>query len=155
MDTVSAYAQVTQDLVNITGMSRPLLHLLAGMVIYLPSRLFLGARHGSLLAFLLVLQVELGNELLNMLHYGSWRWLDTIEDITLTLLGPLMCCCLRESEPYTPATQLAAAPADQEENAPADQARPKLVAVRIRSSVGRFGSDWDRVTPIGHLPLAA
>jgi hypothetical protein len=157
MDIVSAYAQLTQDTVNVTGMSRPMLHMLAGMAIYLPSRLFLGAGRGSLLAIMLVLQAELGNELLNVLNYGTLRWSDTIEDITLTLLGPVMLCCFGSHKGDMPvqAKQMAADQAGQQESNPAEQARPKLVAERIRSSVGRTGSDWDRSTPIYHLPLAA
>lgn len=157
MDIAFAYAQFTQDTVDVTGVSRPMLHILAGMAIYLPSRLFLGTGRGSLLAIMLVLQAELGNELLNMLHYGTARWLDTIEDITLTLFGPMMFCCLASHKGDTPvrAKQMAADQAHQQESDPADQALPKLVAERIRSSVGRAGSDWNRLEPIHRLPLAA
>lgn len=157
MDIVSAYAQLTQDTVDVTGVSRPMLHILAGLAIYFPSKLFLDPGRGSLLAIVLVLHAELGNELLNMLHYGTSRWVDTIEDITLTLFGPMMFSCFGGHKGHVPvpAKQMTANQADQQESNPANQARPKLVAERIRSSVGKTGFDWDRPMPIHPLPLAA
>lgn len=157
MDVVSAYAQFTQDTVDVTGMSRSMLHMLVGMAIYLPSRLIFGKGRGALLAFLLVLHAELGNELLNMLHYRTARWLDTIEDITLTLFGPVMFCYLGSHKGDMPdeANQMAADRAEGQKSNHADPGRPKLVAERIRSSVGRAGSDWHRPRPLQHLPLAA
>jgi hypothetical protein len=91
MEIASAYAQLTQEIVNVTGMTRPMLHMHAGMAIYLLGQLVLGTRRGSFLAILLVLQAELLNELLNKLHNGTWRWPDTREDIVLTLFWPVMC----------------------------------------------------------------
>ena len=90
MDPISAYAQFTQDIVNCTGMSRPMLHMHAGMAIYLVSQVMLGTRRGSLLAISMVLFVELLNELLNFLHKGRVYWSDTTQDILLTLFWPVM-----------------------------------------------------------------
>lgn len=91
MDIPSAYAQLTQEIVNVTGMTRPMLHMHAGMAIYLLGQLLLGTRRGSFLAIMLVLQIELFNELMNKLYNGTWRWPDTREDIALTLFWPIMC----------------------------------------------------------------
>jgi hypothetical protein len=91
MNIVSAYAQFTQEIVNVTGMTRPMLHMHAGMAIYLLSQFALGTRRGSFLAIMLVLQAELFNELMNKLYNRTWRWPDTREDIALTLFWPIMC----------------------------------------------------------------
>jgi len=91
MDILTAYAQFTQEIVNVTGMPRPMLHMHAGMAIYLIGQILLGTRRGSFLAILLVLQAELFNELMNKLHNGTWHWPDTREDIILTLFWPVMC----------------------------------------------------------------
>ncbi len=90
MDIFAAYAQLTQDIVNITGMSRPMLHLHAGMAIYLGAQVVLGTRRGSLVAVVFVLQIELLNEMMNRFYHGSWRWADTSQDIALTLFWPTL-----------------------------------------------------------------
>ncbi len=90
MDPVASYAQLIQAIVDFTGMSRPMLHMHAGMAIYLIAQLMLGTRRGSLLALSVVLEIELFNEVMNRLHYGSWRWADTCADISLTLFWPTL-----------------------------------------------------------------
>ncbi len=90
MDIFAAYAQLTQDIVNITGVSRPMLHMHAGMAIYLGAQVVLGTRRGSLFAVIVVLQIELLNEMMNRFYHGSWRWADTSEDIALTLFWPTL-----------------------------------------------------------------
>jgi membrane protein YdbS with pleckstrin-like domain len=91
MDIVSGYAQLTQDIVNFTGMSRPMLHMHAGMAIYLLTQFLVRDRRASLVALALVAEIELGNELMNRLHKGYWDWGDTAADIALTLFWPVMC----------------------------------------------------------------
>ncbi len=91
MDPISAYADFTQAIVDVTGMTRPMLHMHAGMAIYLLAQVLLGTRRGSILALAAVLEIELLNELMNRLHYGTWRWDDTRQDIMLTLLWPTAC----------------------------------------------------------------
>jgi hypothetical protein len=91
MDIAYAYAQLAQEIVNVTGMTRPMLHMHAGMGMYLLGQVLLGTRRGSFLAIMLVLQVELFNELMNKLYNGSWRWPDTRQDIAVTLFWPIMC----------------------------------------------------------------
>lgn len=157
MDLVSAYTQFSQDTVDVTGLSRPMLHLLAGLVIYLPGRLFFGGGRGSLIAIFLVLQAELGNELLNMLHYGSWRWPDTIADVSLTLLGPVMCCCFWSSNrsEARPIEKMSLSGANETKNRLDDQVKPRLVAVRIRCSEGRNVPDLEGTRLTQRLQLAA
>ncbi len=89
MDIVGSYAQLTQSIVDFTGMSRSMLHMHAGMAVYMLTQFMLRDRRSSLLALAAVAQVELFNEIMNYLQWGSWRWPDTIADIVLTLFWPL------------------------------------------------------------------
>lgn len=89
MDLVSSYAQFTQDIVEVTGMSRPMLHVHAGMGIYLLTQFMMRERRSSLLAVVAVAQIEAFNEIMNYLYWGSWRWADTSADIALTLFWPI------------------------------------------------------------------
>ena len=91
MNIIEAYAQFTQLIVDVTGMSRPMLHMHAGMAIYLVTQFALRDRRGSLIALVAVLQLELLNEVMNRLHKGSWHWDDTLGDIALTLFWPSLC----------------------------------------------------------------
>lgn len=91
MSIVEAYAQFTQFIVEVTGMSRPMLHMHAGMAIYLVTQFTLRDRRGSLIALVAVLQLELLNEIMNRLDKGSWHWNDTLGDIALTLFWPSSC----------------------------------------------------------------
>ena len=91
MSLVDAYAQLTQNIVAVTGMSRPMLHIHAGMAIYLVTQFALRDRRGSLLALVAVLQLELFNEIMNRLDKGAWHWADTSADIALTIFWPTLC----------------------------------------------------------------
>lgn len=91
MDIVGAYQSLTEIIETVTGMSRPMLHVHAGMAIYLLAQLFLRNRRGSFLALVLVAEVALFNEVMNRLYYGSWRWDDTLRDLALTLFWPAGC----------------------------------------------------------------
>ncbi|NVD45301.1 hypothetical protein [Qipengyuania atrilutea] len=71
MSIVDAYAQFTQSIVEGTGMSHPMLHVHAGMAIYLVTQFALRDRRGSLMALVAVLQLEMFNEIMNRLDKGS------------------------------------------------------------------------------------
>lgn len=85
------YHDLVAWLVAESGMTRPMLHVHAGMAIYLGMQLALRTRRGSTLAWLAVFQVALFNEAMNRLYHGSWRWADTGEDLMLTLFWPTIC----------------------------------------------------------------
>lgn len=91
MDFVGAYQGLTDAIETATGMSRPLLHVHAGMAVYLLGQVVLRNRRGSFLALVLVAEVALFNEVMNRLYYGSWRWSDTLGDLALTLFWPAAC----------------------------------------------------------------
>ena len=91
MDLITTYNDAIDGLVAFTDMPRPLLHVHAGMIIYLGCQLLLGTRRGSLLAVLITVQLALVHEMMNRLFHGSWRWENTSEDLVLTMFWPTMC----------------------------------------------------------------
>ena len=91
MDLISNYHDLTEWVKAFTGMPAELLHVHAGMALYTVSQFFLGSRRASWVALSIVFKVELMNEVMNYLFYGSWRWNDTVADIGITLLWPSIC----------------------------------------------------------------
>jgi len=91
MDLITTYNGAIDALVAVSDMPRPLLHVHAGMIIYLGCQLLLGTRRGSLLAVLITVQLALAHELMNRAFHGSWRWEDTSRDLVLTMFWPTMC----------------------------------------------------------------
>jgi hypothetical protein len=91
VDLIVAYKDLTNAIETATAFSRPMLHVHAGMAIYLMRQLFIGERRGSVVALSMVLLAELGNEVMNRLYWGSWRWDDTLADIVTRLFWPVLC----------------------------------------------------------------
>ncbi len=91
MEPVTIYHQIVEAFVQLTGSSRSLLHLHIGMVIYLGCQLLLGARRGTLVAVIFTLLLALAHEGMNRMFHGSWRWVDTGQDVAVSLFWPVMC----------------------------------------------------------------
>lgn len=91
MDLITSYYGLTEAVKQVTGMPAEMLHIHAGMAIYLIAQVLLGSRRASWMALSIVLEVELFNEVMNYLYHGSWRWADTSTDIALTLFWPCLC----------------------------------------------------------------
>jgi hypothetical protein len=91
MDLATTYIHLTDSIAAMTGLSRPLLHVHAGMAIYVLTQLLLGERRGSLVAVSMVVLAELANETLERIYWGSWRLDDTLSDIVTTLFWPTVC----------------------------------------------------------------
>lgn len=91
MDPITLYHSAIEAVVTATGASRLLLHVHAGMLIYLGCQLLLGTRRGSLVAVIVTIQLAFFHEVMNRLFYGSWRWHDTSTDLLLTMFWPVMC----------------------------------------------------------------
>lgn len=72
-----------------TGMSDKLLHVHAGMAIFLISAALLKCPLSDPAPLLIVLVVEIANEVRDRLLNGSWRWRDTLGDVASTLFWPL------------------------------------------------------------------
>lgn len=75
-----------------TGMADSMLHIHAGMAILLLTRLVTGRSLGSFVPLSVVAAAEFANELLDRLHFGSWRWADTLSDVANTLFWPTVIC---------------------------------------------------------------
>jgi hypothetical protein len=84
----SAYHTVIDWIGDGTGLSDAILHIHAGMAIFLAVRLVTGRSLASWAPISLVALAEAANEVLDRLHYGSWRWADTSADILNTLFWP-------------------------------------------------------------------
>ncbi len=90
MDIPALYAQLIQAIGDGTGMADSLLHVHAGMAVLLLTRVLTGRRLSTPIPLAVVALAELGNEVLDRLHYGSWRWDDTLLDILNTMFWPTM-----------------------------------------------------------------
>jgi hypothetical protein len=91
MSLAATYIQLTDTIAAMSGLSRPMLHVHAGMAIYVLTQLLLGERRGSLVAVSMVVLAELGNETLERIYWGSWRLDDTLSDVVTTLFWPTVC----------------------------------------------------------------
>jgi hypothetical protein len=89
MDLISAYASLIQTIV--TGTPDTMLHVHAGMMIYLGTQVLLGTRRASRYAVFTVLAAVGANEVFDWLYYGSWRWEDTLRDVVHTMFWPTAC----------------------------------------------------------------
>jgi hypothetical protein len=90
MDIATTYVDAIEQLVATLGISHDMAHVHGGLALYLAAQFVLGDRRGSPRALLVVMAAEFANELLEAMHYGSWRWHDTAGDIVATLLWPSM-----------------------------------------------------------------
>jgi len=75
-----------------TGLSDTILHIHAGMLLLLLTRILARRSLGSLIPLSVVCIAELGNELMDRLFFGSWRWPDTTSDVINTLFWPTVIC---------------------------------------------------------------
>ncbi|VXC90112.1 hypothetical protein [Sphingomonas sp. AX6] len=73
-----------------TGLPDTILHLHAGMAIFLIARVLSGRSLGSWLPITIVLIAALGKEVADRFVYGSWRWYDTPYDVLATMFWPTM-----------------------------------------------------------------
>ncbi|MEH3040347.1 MAG: hypothetical protein PGN21_09830 [Sphingomonas paucimobilis] len=90
MDIPALYAQLIQEIGDGTGMADSLLHVHAGMAVLLTTRVLTGYRLSTPVPLAVVALAELANEVLDRMHYGSWRWDDTLLDIVNTMFWPTM-----------------------------------------------------------------
>lgn len=75
-----------------TGLPDTILHIHAGMAILLIARVLTGRSLGTFVPLSFVAAAEFGNELLDRLEFGSWRWPDTSSDIVNTMFWPSVIC---------------------------------------------------------------
>lgn len=90
MNIPALYARLIQEIGDGTGMADSLLHVHAGMAVLLLTRVLTGFRLSTPVPLAVVAFAELANEVLDRMHYGSWRWDDTALDIVNTMFWPTM-----------------------------------------------------------------
>lgn len=90
MDIDAFYVTQANALVEMLGISHATMHVHAGMALYIGAKFMLRTRRASAYALLTVIHAELLNELMDFLHYGSLRLDDTLADIALTLMWPVL-----------------------------------------------------------------
>ena len=92
MDVPAIYAALIQWIGDGTGLPDTILHIHAGMAVLLLARVVTRRSLGTWVPLSVVAAAELGNEVLDRLHHGSWRWSDTLVDIVNTLFWPAVIC---------------------------------------------------------------
>ena len=92
MDIAKLWTDFTVWLGDGTGLPDTIIHVHAGLAVLLVARLVTGRSLGTLIPLSVVVAAEGANEILDRLHYGSWRWSDTLGDIANTLFWPVIIC---------------------------------------------------------------
>ncbi len=92
MNVPAIYHQWIDWIGDGTGLPDTVLHIHAGMAILLIARILTRRSLGTFVPLSFVALAELGNEVLDRLNFGTWRWPDTMGDIGNTLFWPLVIC---------------------------------------------------------------
>lgn len=92
MNIPDYYAHIIRWIGDGTGLPDTILHIHAGMAVLMLARLTTGRSLGSFIPLSIVAIAEAGNEILDRMHYGSWRWADTASDIANTMFWPTVIC---------------------------------------------------------------
>ena len=90
MTLIIAYIDFLAWLEQISGLSRPLLHVHAGLALYVLVQFLMRERRASITACKILLAVILVHECVERLYYGTWRLEDTAGDILLTMMWPVV-----------------------------------------------------------------
>jgi hypothetical protein len=88
MNVPDLYNDLIRAIGDGTGMADSLLHVHAGMAVLLLMRLVTKRSLATPWPLLGVCAAEAANEMLDRLHWGSWRWEDTALDAVNTLFWP-------------------------------------------------------------------
>lgn len=89
MDMLQSYIDMTNALVETAGATHAMMHIHAGLALYLGTQLLLRTRRASVVALGVVVTAALLHEAIERLYYDGWRWADTSGDIALTLFWPV------------------------------------------------------------------
>ena len=104
VELATRYHHITERILEASGVNDKLLHVHVGLAIMLAARLVSGRSLATWLPLAAVAVAEIGNELLDALYFGAWRWDDTLPDAANTLFWPAMLMIgLRLRRPRSPA----------------------------------------------------
>lgn len=84
-----AYIDLTNRIVDATGFSDQLLHVHAGLLLFVATKLVTKRSFASPVPLAVVATAALLNEVLDRLHHGRWMP-DTMSDLISTLFWPLV-----------------------------------------------------------------
>ncbi|AHE53445.1 hypothetical protein [Sphingomonas sanxanigenens] len=73
-----------------SGLSDPVLHFHAGMLVLVAARVFWRRPLASFVPLAVTIAAALANEALDRIILGSWRWTDTRGDLFHTLVWPAL-----------------------------------------------------------------
>ncbi|HEX7857280.1 MAG TPA: hypothetical protein VF503_26660 [Sphingobium sp.] len=90
MQYISYYQHVIDEIVSYSGGPDKFAHMCVGLTIWLLSAILLRRPLYHWLPLTVVALLEGGNEVLDRIAYGSWRWEDTSRDIIATLFWPVV-----------------------------------------------------------------
>lgn len=88
IDIPGHYARLINAIGDGTGWVDSLLHVHAGMAVLFLARIVTKRSLSTPVPLVCVAVAEAANEVLDRLHYGSWRWSDTMSDVGHTLFWP-------------------------------------------------------------------
>lgn len=88
-ETAALYHIQTLWLAETTGLPEAILHIHAGMIIFLVTALITRQPFDHPLPLLMVVILEGGNEFLDRIQLGNWNWPDTKSDLINTIAWPL------------------------------------------------------------------
>lgn len=90
MNIATLYTDATAAIVDAMGGSHALAHVHAGLAIYVLVQILTRDRRASVQGLLAVAGLALANEILQFGHYQSPRWADSVGDVAMTLLWPVV-----------------------------------------------------------------
>lgn len=85
-----SYHALVVWVVQVTYLPNSLLHVHAGMAIFVAASLVTRRPRGGVVPFAVVCVAELVNEVMDRFHAGSWQWADTSVDVLNTLFWPFV-----------------------------------------------------------------
>lgn len=89
-EVAALYHAQTLWLAETTGLPEEILHIHAGMIIFLATSLVARQSLDRALPLLMVIIMALGNECLDRINLGNWNWPDTKSDLINTITWPLV-----------------------------------------------------------------
>jgi hypothetical protein len=88
MQFPATYAAAKMDFLIWSGLTDPILHMHAGLIVFLLAAAISRKSLGSAIPIAAVLLATIANEVLDWLMHGSWRPTNSAPDLFYTLLWP-------------------------------------------------------------------
>jgi len=99
MSFIVQYDRTIEHIVKLCPQPDKFAHTYAGLGIWVLAALVLRRPLASIWPLLTVVAFELGNEYMDFLAHGSWRWHDTLRDMAATWFWPLLLTVMLRAVP--------------------------------------------------------